>query len=1010
MSPSDPVIEELGKIDYLLEHLARAVDHGDAPYEVYARMSPRYLERRAELVEVVARRAGRSFEPSPPAATGEVLPPPQRASFEYPAPDMMSPAAYPPPAFEVAPVVPRPRPAPRSTISAGTWMTYAGAFLVVVAVAIFTIYAWMSMPVAAKLLVLVAVTSLFYAGGEFVRTRMELPSVGVALVGVGSAMLLFDGWAVINGFGMTGPGPWAVLLLGCSLIYWATELRIAGGWFGAVGAAAQVGWWWLLGQALHLPTHWQIAGIALVAMAWALAGDRVRREGPLAVLGAVLRSGSLLLAIVMSVAMLSQALLLAGSGTLALLLAALVTAVSVTVVIEVPLPEQRRRTALFHVPVLIALAVNPDPGTVALTSMVFAAGYGAYAVLRGGDSYAGIALAAGAFAVPAAGDRLKLASTTVAGVAGALFALAASVGHRLSGTWTPLARGTVARPSEQAGTVWRYAGLAALALVTFIGVPSAAGGVPLAAFTVTSAHALLACWMLALWALVVGVTRSRAAGWAAFAWSFYALAAVAAWALPHLHSAWYAAALLALAAAWEQAQPSSGRWLNLDTRLLTAVCRLLMVIVPVGGVLGASAFFRVDAYPVAALLLVAAAAWTADALRSRSWWALAPAAAFGVASAFVAGWHASGLSGGAAAAAGAGAALALAGALGPRRRDGWGAFLAIGATVPATLSLAGAVGHPGRLTAALVLVTAAWAFAAIAADAPLLLGVAGLFASFVLDAALVWRDPSPFVSFVAYPVLAAALLLPVGLRLGASGSSLRRAARPLAAAAVATAGQFAFIGLAQTLFGRADIGAHAFQVGEVGLGFGLMVTGAIVVLWSAVESFEVGGYFGYGVVTAGLFAFMDHAGVRTAEYYLLVVAAYALAMGFLYTRREVGRRMPAAADGVAFAAAVVGPFLLSLNLLDTSAALRHGLWTLALSIMAIVAGRLSRTRIHFLGGIAVAILEALWLSRSVLLALPTWIWIGLAGLGLIVGGVTFARREALEAASRRVSEGLEGWR
>jgi len=155
---------------------------------------------------------------------------------------------------------------------------------------------------------------------------------------------------------------------------------------------------------------------------------------------------------------------------------------------------------------------------------------------------------------------------------------------------------------------------------------------------------------------------------------------------------------------------------------------------------------------------------------------------------------------------------------------------------------------------------------------------------------------------------------------------------------------------------------------------------------------------------------MDLTGIVQEEAYLLGIASYAIAMGLLYTRMGAGRRMPSAADGVAFVAAIVGPFLLSLNVIDVTAALQHGLWTLGLSVIAIVAGLMTRTRIYFLGGILIASLEALWLSRSVLLALPTWVWIGLAGLALIGGGVTFARREVLDAASRRVSEGLIGWR
>ena len=40
MSPIDPIWDQLGKIDYLLDQLARAVERGDAGLEVYERMAP----------------------------------------------------------------------------------------------------------------------------------------------------------------------------------------------------------------------------------------------------------------------------------------------------------------------------------------------------------------------------------------------------------------------------------------------------------------------------------------------------------------------------------------------------------------------------------------------------------------------------------------------------------------------------------------------------------------------------------------------------------------------------------------------------------------------------------------------------------------------------------------------------------------------------------------------------------------------------------------------------------
>lgn len=986
MSPIGPAWDELGKIDYLLDQLARAVERGEVGLEVYERLAPRYLERRAEVALQLTRQAER-----PSAPTG---------SFRAPVSPV--PAA--------ARVAHRTAPAPRPAISPGAWMTYAGAFLVVVSVAIFTIYAWAAMPVFVKLAVLAAVTLAFYAGGELVRTRMRLPAVGVALIGVGSAMLVFDGWAVINGFGLSGPLPWALLLLACSLVYWRTEMRIVGGWFGAIGAAAQVGWWWLLGQALHFPAEWQVAGIAVVALMWSLAGDRVEGEGPLAALGTVLRTGSALLVVLTSVSMLGRSLDVLGHGTIGVIAAAVLTAVAATIVVERRAPELGRFSAALHVPVVLALmAYDGSPGLVAAVCAFAAIAYAAYAIVRGGAGYAAISLFAAVMSVPMVGEHFGWETTLSVAVLGALFAAAAAAGSRLRLPRSMSGGGSDAGPRSGAGSAWHWMGLGGLALVAFPGVPIAGDGLPLLAAHMTGEHVLLAAWVLAMWAVVAAVSRRQVAGWPVVACSFYALAAGAGWVLPGLHSAWYAAALLLLAAAWRQAEPWDVRALRLAPAWLLGSCRVLFLAIPLVGLVASEVFFSVRAYPVAALLALAALVWGADALRSKSWWSLAPASVFLVAATFLAAWRASDLADAAVAAAAVAAAVALAGAFGPRRRDGWGAYLAAGGALAGTFLVAGAVSEPDRLTVALVLVAASWALTAVAADLQLLFGVAGLVVSLALRAALDWLDPSPLVAIASYSALAAALFAPRGFSLGAGGSALRRASRALGAAGLATAAQLALIGLYRTGFAP-ELGAHALQVGEVGLGVGLLVSGAIVVLGSAVERFEPGEYLGYGIGLLGIFALMDRGGVTQAEFYLLAVAAYAIAMGLRYVRAGEGRRMPAAADSVAFAAAVAAPFLLSLNQADVAVGLQHGLWALGLSVAAIAAGLLTRTRLHFLGGMAVAALEALWLSRSVLFALPTWFWIGLAGLALIAGGVTFARRELLGAASRRVNEGLAGWR
>ena len=1003
MSPIDPIWDQLGKIDYLLDQLARAVERGDAGLEVYERMAPRYLERRAELAGILERRAARG-EAAPAIATITTTEP--------------LPAERPAPALESRPVErtylqPPVVSASVPAISAGSWMTYAGAFLVVVAVAIFTIYAWGSMPALAKLAVLGAVTAGFYLGGEFVRTRMELPAAGVALIGVGSAMLLFDGWAVINGYGLQGMWPWAVLLLACSLAYWATELRIAGGWFGAIGAAAQVGWWWLLGQAMHVPGEWQAAGIAVVALLWAVGGGRVGVDGPLVALATVLRSGSVVLGALTVVAV-AAAVVGKARPDLVLVAAALVTGVCATGIVELRVRSAGRWSVLAHIPVYLAAMVcwNAGPSSsVPAVLGLLAVFYGAFAWVRGGRGYALLSTVMAATGVMALAERMEWTSFVTVGLVGALFAVGAIAGHLLEASRTR-AEAPALSPERDAAVAWRAAALVGLGLSTLLGTPIAGQGLPLAAIRVGSDHALLAVWMLALWATVAAVTRARTAGWFVFGWSFYALAAGVAWAFQGLHSAWYAVALLVLAIAWRQADPIAARVLRIAADAVRVACLGLFVAIPLGAIAASTVFFSTRAYPVAFVLALAALAWAGDWLRLRLGmaWALVPAAFFGVLAAFVAGWTASDLAGGSMAAAAAGAALGLGSLAGPRRPDGWGTFLALGGAVTATVLSTWALGTPDHLAAALALITVAWGLSALAADIPELYAVAGLFGSFTLGAVLAWRDPRPWVALFSYPLLAAAFFAPEAMRTGLDGTRPRRTARALALTALAVAAQLVLMGLWARLVGDALPQLHAFEVGEVGLAVGLIAFGAIAVLRAGYDGREAETYAGYAFMLLGVFAFMDVAGIGQQELYLVAVAGYAAAMGVLYSRREVGRRFPGSADAVAFVAAVVAPFLMSIASWDPASALTHGLWALGLAVCAIVIGQLVRAKLHFVGGIIVAALEALWLSRSVLLALPSWVWIGLAGAALIGGGVTFARRQLLGEASRRVGDDMADWR
>ena len=87
-------------------------------------------------------------------------------------------------------------------------MAWAGALLVVIAAAIFTVYRWETFSPMVKLLYLAGVTAAFYVGGDVVRTRLGLSPIGMSIMTAGAAMLLFDGWILLQAFSLEGPLPW----------------------------------------------------------------------------------------------------------------------------------------------------------------------------------------------------------------------------------------------------------------------------------------------------------------------------------------------------------------------------------------------------------------------------------------------------------------------------------------------------------------------------------------------------------------------------------------------------------------------------------------------------------------------------------------------------------------------------------------------------------------------------------------------------------------------------------
>jgi hypothetical protein len=152
--------DELSRIDYFLDHLARAVERGEVPLESYDTLAPRYLARRAELVAVLM---GQVVQPA-------TQPTPQPAQAPAPQPTLQpAPALAPQPGPRPRPIAPPPKPVEWTTV-----LLFVGAFLVIAATAVFSFWAWERVGPGTKLFALVAVTVGFYAAGWYTRSKLDL--------------------------------------------------------------------------------------------------------------------------------------------------------------------------------------------------------------------------------------------------------------------------------------------------------------------------------------------------------------------------------------------------------------------------------------------------------------------------------------------------------------------------------------------------------------------------------------------------------------------------------------------------------------------------------------------------------------------------------------------------------------------------------------------------------------------------------------------------------------------
>ena len=630
--------------------------------------------------------------------------------------------------------------------------------------------------------------------------------------------------------------------------------------------------------------------------------------------------------------------------------------------------------------------------------------YALYALRRGGLLYALAALVAEAIFWLGMAATFHWSSQIAFGVMAA-FGTAMAVGGRLA--LSAPSESSPWKGARESGNVWRGGGALVVAITTVLVV--LVEGAPLSDTSVAGATPVLALWLLVAWLALAFLLQRPVVGWAVIGWSFAAAAYCLEWAWPAWHAAWYGIALLALAVAWSQMRPAAERWLAVSGRELTAVSRLLYLFIAFLAVAAAGASAQLRAYPVAFLLAGEGIAWLADGLRWKDTRVFAAASASAVMSAAAFGWVARSAEVAAVAAGACALVLSLLSVSGPRRADSWSSYFTGGAAVMASVLVVTSLGRPGYLSLALALVALSWALLAWNSDTPEFCGIGGVAAGLSAVAALWWQNPPSWVSLLVLAVLAGVLLLPRAAVSASPGSRAKRLIVALAAAGLFALVEADVIGLASwaSTPARCSAGWTSAPPGPPSVWSWQAATCRPGLRWNARRwaSIPVSG----SRCSACWCKWTARASIRPSLTSSLRRCTWPR-MGVLWASRGPDRRVPAGTDVAAFAVGVAVPLAMAVVSFEPSDALRHGLWALALALTSTAVGLAVRTRVYFLGGIGVLVLDALWLSRSVLLGLPSWVWIGTVGLALMAGGLTYARREALEGVGRRLQRGMESWR
>src|SRR4030095_2179519 len=164
-------------------------------------------------------------------------------------------------------------------------LLYLGAFMIVISATVLVIRFWNQFNPILQLIFIASVPLLFYSGGWFVRSRVQLVQAGTVLTGIGAILVAVDFAAIyqLGGLaqGVNGPVYWLLVSLFCTALYTFTAWRLQGEFFDYItlisGACVIVALTRM--PTLKLPLEWTVVSVTFSGMGLAALAGRFWHSG-----------------------------------------------------------------------------------------------------------------------------------------------------------------------------------------------------------------------------------------------------------------------------------------------------------------------------------------------------------------------------------------------------------------------------------------------------------------------------------------------------------------------------------------------------------------------------------------------------------------------------------------------------------------------------------------------------------------------------------------------------------